>query len=982
MYFQVVMPSRHGDIFTYNHPGAGHADYDVPPSRYNMTTGSAPGSNSSSREDLLNASAASEQSFYDTPPSSKNFQSDLSVYDTPPSQLGLDQFEMSSGSVRTSLMSKYSDETMSMSSGVSCSKSNPSVCDSARSSMDISPMDMYDVPPSSKAYTIRSSKDSGLDMYDSPPKGKSVPATQEDYDVPRASTEREKHFQNIQISHSEPTSPYPEDYDVPPNRSPLRPNFPNTPGKADLSDLEEYDVPKHPQAVTGKPPIGMKIKPRQKSNSLGSILDDYDTPQSSFPVSKDDMFTKSSAGKVYDPELSDEENNYDEPDPFKSESFDDDSGEKSRTLTRENAIDDIYDSPRNNAPVKNMTKEFSALSVSGKIDTGGVYDVPPQVTRDSVVSSRSDSSDSNDTGSNRLSTCSSDSRSLDFATYAAHDELPLDLDAANDLIIKRQQDVQKAVDDFCKLVHSSLRKKESFEHKQYEIKQASQNVEQTLGEFVGFGHGTLANSAKLNDKKLISKLSKYLIPLGQAYQQIKVCVKHLDDVNWQITRSAAAESPKKDDFGTIVSLTKELNSDVKKLAAFIQGNSSLLFKRAKDIPRSSKSMEHSTPPSAGKPPAGRKPAIPAKSTPVQARPLPAPPPAERPLPPTPTEKKSTAFGFSGPDTKRHSGEFETKTISSDYKHQTGDLHIKRMSIDRNSESDSAFKAADLLQEYDYVELEDDEKKMKEEERLEVEKLMKTITEVDKLKPEENIADSYEKEMEKTLDEIDGVNIYSDDSCGTLKRNVQLPEEKAESDNDTGTLKRKPDCDEANSDREEHDSDTLKRETKSPETCEKEKTAIEKEQERVEVPEHDTEPGKQGPLDYEDRQLLAFYSEQLDTHMTLLSNSIEAFFQCIETNQGPKVFISHSKFVVVSAHKLVYIGDSLHKNVKHIEVRNHIIQKANSLCDRLKDTVTSTKTAALQYPLVPAVQDMVNKVTSVSFAARDLKEYVSKVSKQI
>lgn len=979
------MPSRHGDLFSYNQGAAGQPDYDVPPSRYNIMNGSAPGSANSSREDLRNTSVQSfEQSFYDTPPSSRSFKSgDLSLYDTPPSQLGLEQYDMPGSSVRTSLMSKYSDETMSMSSGVSCTKSAPSVCDSARSSMDISPMDMYDVPPSqrereARGFPIRSSKDSGLDMYDSPPKMKSPPSLVDDYDVPKVAAmnnERERHFKNIQIPRSEPTSPgdFLEDYDVPPSRSPFAQSMAahSISLKSDLSDLEEYDVPKQPQTVTGKPPIGAKVKPRQKSNSLGSLLDDYDTPQSNnpMPLSKDDMFTKSSSGKCYDPNVSDDENNYDEPDPASSEDAENDTGAKPKTLTRESAVDDIYDSPRNNAPVKNIAKEFSTVGASRKSDIGGVYDVPPQVTRDlitrdSVISSRSDSSDSNDAGSNRFSTCSSDSRtSADFPTY---DELPLDLDAANEMIIKLQQEVQKAVDNLCKLVHSSLRKKDSYENRQYELKEASLRLEQTFGDFVGFGQGTLANSAKSSDRKLISKLSKYLVPLQQAHQQIKVSIKHLDDVNWQFNKSSVNESTKKDDMGTIASCAKDLSPDVKKLATFIQGSSSLLFKRAKDFNRGSRTMEHSTPPSAGKPPPGRKPAIPAKNTPVQHRPLPAPPPTERPLPPTPTEKKSEAFGFNGPDKKRLSGEF---------KHRTGDIHVKRLSIDKNSETDkSTYKKADLLQEYDYVELEDDEKKQNEE-------CEKPADKVENSSVVENIADSYSKEMEQTLDEIDGVNIYSDDSSGTLKRGMQLQDESAESENDTGTLKRKTDCDEIKDEKSDYDSDTLKRDTKLAETCEKEKTAIEIEQERNEVPEHDVEPTKLVPIDFEDRQVLSFYSEQLETHMTLLSNSIDAFFQCIETSQGPKVFISHSKFVVVSAHKLVYIGDSLQKNVKHEVVRSHLTQKANCLCDWLKHTVTSTKTAALQYPSVPAVEDMVKKVRSVSHAARDLKDFVSRVSKQ-
>ncbi|KAL4235329.1 Breast cancer anti-estrogen resistance [Mactra antiquata] len=994
---KVVTPNRHGDMFVYEQ-SQGQPDYDVPPTRYpgtngNMFNASGTSSNHSSKEDLLNASASSfEQSFYDTPPQGRSFNrsQDLSLYDTPPSHLHLDPYDIPSGSVRTSLASKFSDESMSLSSGMS--KSNPpSMCDSARSSMDISPMDMYDIPPSQREreareanrmalYTIQSSKDSGLDMYDSPPKMKSPPSMLEDYDVPKLvaiNKERENQIRNLQFPRSEPTSPgdFLEDYDVPKS-------FPggaiHDKKSADLkldvsqSDTEDYDVPKqHPQPVIGKPPIAVKTK-RHKSNSLGSLLDDYDTPQSRQPqnVSKDDLFTKAMSREKYIQEFSDDENNYDEPDAQDSRESSPGSGSKPDGKKQENAIDDLYDSPRNNAPVKNMTKEFSALSVSPAREPLGVYDIPPQVTRDSVISSRSDSSDGNENGNNRLSTCSTDSRGSDIMIY---DELPLDRDAAIDLVIKQQQDVQKAVNRLLQNVHSSWRKRENLEAKIYDIKVASSGVEETLCEFVEFGQGTLANSAKLSDRKLINKLSKYLIPLQQALQQIRVCIKHLDDADWRVNRLVASDNPKKDDLGIIISLTKDLTGDVRKLASFIEGNSTLLFKRAKDFNRNSRNAEQSTPQSAGKPPINRKPALPVKSNIiVQARPLPAPPPTERPLPPTPTDKKSNSFDFSGPDMKRLSGDFSNKRHSGEFKHWSGDIQVKRLSMESDK---SSYKSEDLIQEYDYVELEED-KEGEENSLKKLESDSQVISEVEKELPnsEMKLNDSYEKEMEKTLDEIDGVNIYSDDSGGTLKRDTKgfgTDNVESEGEHDTGTLKRKT---EDVPDSTESDSGTLKRQDKSVE----EQTPQVSNQH--EVPEHDKEPSKLQPLDVEDKQVLSFYSEQLDTHLTLLTNSIDAFFSCVEKNEAPKVFISHSKFVVVSAHKLVYIGDSLHRNLKHDLVRSKIIQCANILCDRLKLTVTATKTAALQYPSVPAVQDMVDRVVDVSHASHNLKLLVTQASK--
>ncbi|XP_045191477.2 breast cancer anti-estrogen resistance protein 1-like isoform X2 [Mercenaria mercenaria] len=1013
---KVVTPNRHGDLFMYEQPRGDQPDYDVPPTRYQGVNGNmynATGSNHSSREDLLNASASSfEQSFYDTPPQGRSFNrsQDLSMYDTPPSHLHLDPYDIPSGSVRTSLSSKFSDESMSLSSGLSNSKSNPpSMCDSARSSMDISPMDMYDVPPSQREreardakaalYPIRSSKDSGLDMYDSPPKVKSPPSMLDDYDVPKLAainSERDSQFRNLKIPRSEPSSPgdFLEDYDVP-KKSPFALSMMGQKSlsrelKSDISqsDIEDYDVPKQsPHPVVGKPPIAAKTK-RHKSNSIGSLLDDYDTPQSRVPVNvtKDDLFTAFRTKENFDQGIDDNMNDYDEPDAQTSENVE----EKPKLQRQEHAVDDLYDSPKNNAPVKNMTKEFSSLSVNTPKEPLGVYDIPPQVTRDSVISSKSDSSDSNE-GNNRLSTCSTDSRGSDIPIY---DELPLELDAANDLVIKLQQDVQKAVNRFSTFVHSSWRKKDNLELKLYDIKTACLNVEEKLGEFVEFGQGTLANSAKLSDRKLINKLSKYLIPLQQALQQMRVSIKHLDDVDWRVSRLNASESPKKDDLGIIASLTKDLTSDVRKLASFIQGNSSLLFKRAKDFNRSSRNSDHSMPTTpVGKPPINRKPALPTKTlnigTPVQARPLPAPPPTERPLPPTPTDKKSHEFGFSGPDIKRLSGDFSNKRNSGEFKHWSGEIQVKRLSVERNTESDrSSYKTEDLIQEYDYVELEEDKTNEKERENSpSVNKLSSDLN--DNLKgPEMKVNDSYEKEMEKTLDEIDGVNIYSDDSGGTLKRdtktkeieNFETVQNESESEHDTGTLKRRPE-NESMLENTENSTGTLKRQDQLSETKEEENSTVnENKPETADVPEHDNEPTKLQPLDFEDKQVLAFYGEQLDTHSTLLTNSIDAFFACIENSEAPKVFISHSKFVVVSAHKLVYIGDSLHRNIKHSVVRSKIIQCANILCDNLKSTVTATKTAALQYPSVPAVQEMVDRVVAVSHSARNLKLLVAQAAK--
>lgn len=123
---------------------------------------------------------------------------------------------------------------------------------------------------------------------------------------------------------------------------------------------------------------------------------------------------------------------------------------------------------------------------------------------------------------------------------------------------------------------------------------------------------------------------------------------------------------------------------------------------------------------------------------------------------------------------------------------------------------------------------------------------------------------------------------------------------------------------------------------------------------------------------EDRQVLNFFAAQLVTHHRNLTQAIDAFLQTVEHNQPPKVFLAHGKFVVLSAHKLVHIGDTVHRNVSCKEVKERALSCANALSDALAASVNKTKQAALQFPSVNAVQEMVDSIVDISYSARDLK----------
>ncbi|XP_044584368.1 breast cancer anti-estrogen resistance protein 1 [Cotesia glomerata] len=132
------------------------------------------------------------------------------------------------------------------------------------------------------------------------------------------------------------------------------------------------------------------------------------------------------------------------------------------------------------------------------------------------------------------------------------------------------------------------------------------------------------------------------------------------------------------------------------------------------------------------------------------------------------------------------------------------------------------------------------------------------------------------------------------------------------------------------------------------------------------------PSTPTPMDPNDKQLLAFYVAQVITHGAHLTHAIDAFLQTVEHNQPPKVFLAHGKFVVLSAHRLVHIGDTVHRNVTRNDVKTKILECANSLSEALAQTVLKTKQAAQFFPSVTAVQEMVDSVVDVSHLAKDLK----------
>lgn len=77
--------------------------------------------------------------------------------------------------------------------------------------------------------------------------------------------------------------------------------------------------------------------------------------------------------------------------------------------------------------------------------------------------------------------------------------------------------------------------------------------------------------------------------------------------------------------------------------------------------------------------------------------------------------------------------------------------------------------------------------------------------------------------------------------------------------------------------------------------------------------------EQTRLPPDDRQLAAFYAAQTATYGAHLATAVEAFLRTIEMGQPPDVFLAHGKFVVLSAHRIVHVGDMVHKYVHTTDI---------------------------------------------------------------
>ncbi|XP_043846062.1 embryonal Fyn-associated substrate isoform X1 [Dromiciops gliroides] len=125
------------------------------------------------------------------------------------------------------------------------------------------------------------------------------------------------------------------------------------------------------------------------------------------------------------------------------------------------------------------------------------------------------------------------------------------------------------------------------------------------------------------------------------------------------------------------------------------------------------------------------------------------------------------------------------------------------------------------------------------------------------------------------------------------------------------------------------------------------------------------PGEPLDLPSGDLQLLHFYAGQCQSHYSALQAAVAALLASTRANHPPRLFVPHSKRVVVAAHRLVFVGDTLGRLAASAPLRAQVGTAGAALGQALRAAVLAVKGAALGYPSGPAAREMSQRVAELA-----------------
>ncbi|XP_014243174.1 breast cancer anti-estrogen resistance protein 1 [Cimex lectularius] len=119
------------------------------------------------------------------------------------------------------------------------------------------------------------------------------------------------------------------------------------------------------------------------------------------------------------------------------------------------------------------------------------------------------------------------------------------------------------------------------------------------------------------------------------------------------------------------------------------------------------------------------------------------------------------------------------------------------------------------------------------------------------------------------------------------------------------------------------------------------------------------------LSTEDKKVVELYTGFYWTQANRLAQAIDEFLTTVTQNQPPKVFLAQCKAVVMEASHLLLLGESIERSLESSELKDEANTCNRFMSEFLSGLVNKTKSAAVQFPSVKAVQKMVDAVVELS-----------------
>lgn len=485
---------------------------------------------------------------------------------------------------------------------------------------------------------------------------------------------------------------------------------------------------------------------------------------------------------------------------------------------------------------------------------------------------------------------------------------------------KLQQAVDVAVTKLMSFVTEDWRRSEVYALNINGIREISGKVKVALRLLTEFGLGALKNSQKLTNNDISSKIEEALKPLLESYYSIKASIQRLDESNW---RSAYQERPD-DDLNSIANLAQLIPCGAYNLGAVIANVSCILFTAEnrdetpsrKDTTVTQNGTQNLLSPSTAQNNPTRRPE--ARSSPDPVSPSSIIAQVESTEKPASSKMESEPVGNQAKLFVQ-----TTKTPPPVSPKPTKELQ----------RSDSAPNSVSLSEQVSEL-------------------TNNLLNQIDNIKtPPAGLCRKGSKKLSpKTVRRLCSITLKNDDRI-----NEKIFE-------DVSATPPKP-----------------SRQSSSPATPDSTTTMFDR---RSILTETKSDPGNLHSSEnilqnQSSLQNLKSFVEKMNSEFMVLKEAMKCFGESVKDRQKPKVFVAHSKFIVLSAHKLVYIGDGASRNVPNVNDRNTISSVTNSLSEVINGFVENIKIAARQYPEEEAMNTMIKSATNITEKALALYKAVKR-----